>query len=74
MVGAFLLLLPIPLLPLSNTLPALGMILASVGFLRNSAMHLLASAGLMGLSATYFTTILVLGWEAIAAILGSLLN
>lgn len=71
--GALLLAVPIPLLPLTNTFPALGILLFALGRLeRDGVLTVLGSAALL-LSAAIFAalgaTLYLFGWEAIHAAL-----
>ncbi len=63
--GAFLLILPLPGIPLSNTFPALGLAFAAAGLLKRSNRLFAASIGMMLFSTVYFVLILYLGYEAI---------
>lgn len=73
LVGALLLAVPIPLLPLTNTFPALGILLFALGWLeRDGLLTVLGSAALV-LSVLVFGALGVaaalLGWEAIRGLL-----
>lgn len=70
--GALLLAVPIPLLPLTNTFPALGILLFALGWLeRDGLMTLLGLASLL-VSAAIFaalgTAVVLLGWDAVQAV------
>lgn len=67
--GALLLAVPIPLLPLTNTFPALGILLFALGRLeRDGLLTVLGSASLL-LSAAIFgalgAAVSLLGWEVV---------
>lgn len=71
--GALLLAVPIPLLPLTNTFPALGILLFALGRLeRDGLLVLLGSASLL-LSVAIFgalgAAVAFLGWEAVHGLL-----
>lgn len=71
--GALLLAVPIPLLPLTNTFPALGILLFALGWLeRDGLLTVLGSAALV-LSVLVFgalgVAVALLGWEAIRGLL-----
>lgn len=71
--GALLLAVPIPLLPMTNTFPALGVLLFALGWVeRDGLLTLLGSVSLL-LSAAVFAAIgaaaALLGWEALRALL-----
>lgn len=73
LVGAVLLAVPIPLLPLTNTFPALGILLFALGRLeRDGLLTVLGSVALL-LSTTIFAAlgaaVSVVGWEAVQSVL-----
>lgn len=71
--GAILLAVPIPLLPLTNTFPALGILLFALGRLeRDGLLTVLGSLALLlsaGIFAALGAAVSVLGWEALQALL-----
>lgn len=74
--GAVLLAVPIPLLPLTNTFPALGILFFALGWLeRDGLLTVLGSASLV-FSTLIFAgigaAVAVLGWEAVHGVLPSL--
>lgn len=71
--GAILLAVPIPLLPLTNTFPALGILLFALGRLERDGLLTVLGALSLLLSAAIFAalgaTVSLLGWEAVQAVL-----
>lgn len=69
-VGALLLAVPIPLLPMTNTFPALGIILVALGWIERDAVLTVMGYVAYGLSLVVFAAIGVavayLGYEAVA--------
>lgn len=74
--GALLLAVPIPLLPLTNTFPALGILLFALGWLeRDGLLTLLGSAALLlgtAVFAALGTAVGLLGWDAVQRAFGGL--
>lgn len=71
--AAFLLALPIPLLPLSNTLPALGIALSAYGYLLRRSRFYAGAAFFTALATLYFALLVILGKEAVEALISSLM-
>lgn len=71
--GAILLAVPIPLLPLTNTFPALGILLFALGRLERDGLLTVLGSGALLLSAAIFAAlgaaVSVFGWEAVQALL-----
>ena len=68
-VGAVLLAVPIPLLPLTNTFPALAILLFSLGWLERDGMLTVLGSVALTISVALFATlgfaVMLLGWEAV---------
>jgi hypothetical protein len=71
--GAVLLAVPIPLLPLTNTFPALGILLFALGRLeRDGLLAVLGAAALVlsaGIFGAYGAAVYLLGWEVVQGVL-----
>lgn len=76
MLGALLLAVPIPLLPLTNTFPALAVLLFALGWLeRDGLLTLLGSASLVVATAVFAalgTAVALLGWDAVQGMVRAL--
>jgi hypothetical protein len=66
---AFLLALPIPLLPFSNTLPALGLVFTAHGYLTRKPTGFALGVFFAVLSVAYFSLLYFVGREALQATL-----
>lgn len=70
--GALLLGIPIPLLPLTNTLPALAILLFALGWLEKDGLLTVVGSAALLLSTAIFTALgaaaVLLGWDAVLGI------
>lgn len=71
--GALLLGVPVPLLPLTNTIPAFGILCFTLGWSERDGLLTMVGWGSLALSALYFVGLGVagtlLGWEAVRGLL-----
>lgn len=69
MAGALLLAVPIPLLPLTNTFPALGVLLFALGWLERDGLLTVLGSASIAVSVAVFTAlgvaVTLLGWEVV---------
>ena len=74
--AAVLLAVPIPLLPLTNTFPALGVLLFALGWLEQDGLLTLLAVAALACSLAVFTAVgaavAVLGWEVVQGTLPAL--
>lgn len=75
--GALLLAVPVPLLPLTNTFPAIGILLVALGWLERDGVLTLLGIVAFVLSAAIFAAlglaIVTVGWDLVEALVHSLI-